>query len=138
MNTKQALAIGAALAVSALSHATDTPSADAPHLWIISDLSYEMASSSLMSYEFGFGWYGVGGGVNLYTDPTKTGLMYSARAGLWGGGVALNAGVNYVGSFSDTVKWRVGFGAEYLQGSGIFSDVNGIVPIIEASIGIKL
>jgi hypothetical protein len=130
----------ALLTIAAACHAADDKTFDTnhPHLWILSDLSYETSSSTANTYEFGFGWYGLGGGINHYTESNKTGLMYGGRVGFWGGGIALNGEAYYVGKFSDSVSWRVGGGLEYLQGTGIFSGANGVFPILSASIGFRL
>lgn len=105
-------------------------------IWLLSDLSYEMPSNSNMTYEYGFGFYGVGGGINLYTNSNKQGLMYGARAGLWGGGFAVNAQAYYVGQFSEDWAWRVGAGLQYMQASNWYRN-DGLFPIITASVGFR-
>lgn len=105
-------------------------------IWLLSDLSYETSTSSNITYEYGFGTYGVGGGINLYTNPNKQGLMYGARAGLWGGGFALNAQAYYVGSFSEDWSWRVGGGLQYMSSDNWYRN-DGLFPIITASVGFR-
>ena len=106
-------------------------------IWLLSDLSYETSTNDRMTCEYGFGIYGVGGGVNLYTNPNKQGLMYGARAGLWGNGFAVNAQAYYVGQFSEDWAWRVGAGLQYMQADNWYRKNDGLFPIITASVGFR-
>ncbi len=105
-------------------------------IWLLSDLSYEMPSNSNITYEYGFGIYGIGGGINMYTNQNKQGLMYGARAGLWGSGFAVNAQAYYVGQFSEDWAWRVGGGLQYMQASNWYRS-DGLFPVITASVGFR-
>ncbi len=123
-----------ALGTSALA-ADDKPKG---HLWILSELSYELPSNTNTSFEVGiFGFCGLGAAYNMYSNG-KTGLMYTGRVGYLGAGVAANALVSYVGNFNESISWRIGAGIGYFKGSGYFGDVNGAFPVLDLSIGFKL
>jgi len=142
MIIKRALAGVTAIALTSLSFADDKSTNQKGDLWLLTGISYETVSSSNMTTEFGLGWYGLGGGVNYYAESNKQGLMYSARVGDWGFGYALNAGINYVGKFNDSLGWRLGVGLEYLDitgdPSGLLNNVSAVFPYFEASLGIKM
>jgi hypothetical protein len=107
-------------------------------IWVLTGLSYELPSTSNTTVELGFGWYGIGGGINFYPNGGHHGLMISARVGFDGGGVAANAAVNYVGHFSPSLMWRLGVGVEYVNSTNAWWLSNQTFPFIEADLGFRL
>jgi hypothetical protein len=105
-------------------------------LWVLTGIAYEFPSTSSTSFEVGVSWYGIGGGINFYPGPSKSGLMWSARVGVVGDGFAVNGAINYVGSFSPNLKWRLGVGVEYVSANeGFWNGFNSTFPFVEASLG---
>jgi hypothetical protein len=133
--------------VSCLCFADQQTSKTDGRLWLGTSVSYELPTSTNLSYELGAGLYGLGGGVNSYLQSPGTGPMVSARVGYWGLGFAANALFNYVGSFSGQFYWRLGAGVEYVEGSlngggsGVFGSLNinvsSFIPMAEASLGFR-
>jgi hypothetical protein len=105
-------------------------------LWLGTGFTVELPSRAPVSAEVGLGWFGVGGGINVYQSPSKQGLMLSGRVGSWILGYAADAEVNYVGSFSDRFKWRVGVGVLYYSTTFWVSDT-GAFPIGDVELGFK-
>jgi hypothetical protein len=151
MKIEHIIAAAVALAVSASAFAAAPSDGRSGTIWVLTDLSYEVPSTTNFSPEFGFGPYGVGGGVNYYPSGGNNGLMLSARAGYIGVGYTWNAEINVVGSFSRSVGWRLGAGVEYvsfdlgtvnvpLLGENVPLNLSGhgFVPMVEASIGFRL